>query len=289
MKVCGVTIIRNAVKFDYPIVEAITSILPICDEFVVALGDSDDDTEALIRSIPSDKIRIVHTVWDTSKREGGTVLAVETNKALEAVSPDADWCFYLQADESIHERYLRGIRSAMEQHLANDKVEGLVFKYLHFYGSYEYIADSRSWYRTEVRIVRNDKRIRSHGDAQGFRKDGRYLQVKPVDAYVYHYGWVKHPKQQQAKAKEFNKYWHDDQWVAEHVGAAEEFDYSKIDSLERFEGSHPQVMENRIRSVNWTLHLDPKKKNFTLWRRCLFLLEKVTGWRPFEYKRYTIV
>ena len=289
MKVSGVTIIRNAVKFDYPIVEAITSILPLCDEFVVALGDSDDNTEQLIKSIASDKIRIVPTIWDTSIRESGNVLAVETNKALDAVSSDTDWCFYLQADECVHEEYLPAIRSAMEEHLHNDRVEGLVFRYLHFYGSYDFTADSRSWYRTEVRIVRNDKHIRSHGDAQGFRKDGRYLQVKPVDAFIYHYGWVKHPKQQQAKALEFNKYWHDDKWIEDNVGKGDEFDYSIIDSLQPFSGSHPQVMQSRIRSLNWKLTLDPRKKNFTLWRRFLFWLEKVTGWRPFEYKRYTIV
>jgi hypothetical protein len=289
MKVSGVTIIRNAVKLDYPIVEAITSVLPLCDEFIVGLGDSDDATEDFIRNIFSDKVRIVRSVWDMTNRVGGSVLAVETNKALDAVSPDTDWCFYIQADECVHEQYLPAISSAMKEHLSNKDVEGLVFKYLHFYGSYDYVADSRSWYRTEVRVIRNDKSIRSHGDAQGFRKNDRYLQVKPVDAYIYHYGWVKHPKHQQQKAQEFNKLWHDDKWIEANVGSAEEFDYSKIDSLDKFIGIHPKVMQQRILSKNWDLHLNPKRKNFTLWRRLLFWIEKLTGWRPFEYKRYKIV
>ncbi|MEN9964573.1 MAG: hypothetical protein RL582_1668, partial [Bacteroidota bacterium] len=75
MKVTGVTIIRNAVSSDYPVVESITSVLPVVDEFIVLIGDSADETEALIRSIPSDKIRIEHSVWDMSLRTGGTVLA----------------------------------------------------------------------------------------------------------------------------------------------------------------------------------------------------------------------
>ena len=58
MKVAGFTIIRNAIKFDYPVVEAITSILPICDEFVVAVGNSDDETLQLIKQIDSPKIKI---------------------------------------------------------------------------------------------------------------------------------------------------------------------------------------------------------------------------------------
>src|ERR1700748_3170913 len=99
MKVAGFTFIKNAIKYDYPVVEAITSILPICDEFVVALGKSEDDTEGLIKSINSPKIRIIHTEWDTSLQEGGRVFAEETNKAMAAISPDADWAFYIQGDE----------------------------------------------------------------------------------------------------------------------------------------------------------------------------------------------
>ena len=286
MKVSGVTIIRNAINLDYPIVEAITSILPICDEFIVAVGDSDDKTEELIKSISSDKIKLVHSLWDTTIREGGSVLAEETNKALDAVSSDTDWCFYIQADECVHEQYLPTVIAAMKTHLTNNAVDGLVFNYLHFYGSYDYVADSRKWYRTEVRVVRNDKRIRSHGDAQGFRKDRAYLRVKPVDAYIYHYGWVKHPKHQQQKAKEISKYWHDDEWIRANVGHADEFDYSRVDSLDKFTGSHPTVMQQRIQSKNWELHLNTKRKNFTLWQRFLFWFEKLTGWRAFEYKRY---
>src|SRR5690242_8873082 len=102
MKVAGFTFIRNAVKFDYPVREAILSILPLCDEFIVALGNSDDSTEELIRSIPSDKIKIIRTVWDDSFREGGRTFALETDKAFRAVSTDADWCFYIQGDEMLH-------------------------------------------------------------------------------------------------------------------------------------------------------------------------------------------
>src|ERR1700759_4531192 len=136
MKVAGFTFIRNAVKNDYPIVEAITSILPVCDEFVVALGKSDDDTEGLIRGIDSPKIKIIDTVWDDSLREGGVVFANQTDIAFSHISPDADWAFYIQGDEVVHEKYLSLIRKEMEDNLNDAKIEGLLFKYLHFYGSY---------------------------------------------------------------------------------------------------------------------------------------------------------
>ena len=194
MKISGFTFVRNAIKFDYPVVEAILSILPICDEIIVAVGNSDDDTLSLIRSINSPKIKIIETVWDDTLRKGGQVLAVETDKALAAVSPDADWCFYIQGDEVVHEQYLPIIKQAMEENLHQKKVEGLLFKYTHFYGSYQYVADSYKWYRREIRVIRNTGKIRSYKDAQGFRTiDNQKLIVKLIDAYVYHYGWVKPP------------------------------------------------------------------------------------------------
>jgi len=143
MKVAGFTFIRNAVKNDYPIVEAITSILPICDEFVVAVGNSDDGSEQLIKGINSPKIKIINTIWDETIREGGTVFAAETDKAFKAISPDMDWAFYIQGDECVHEKYLPLIKKEMEDNLNDNKIEGLLFKYLHFYGSYNYYGYSR--------------------------------------------------------------------------------------------------------------------------------------------------
>ena len=60
---------KNGVKFDYPVVEAITSILPLCDHFVVAVGDCNDGTMELIQSIGSEKIQIINTVWDPALKE----------------------------------------------------------------------------------------------------------------------------------------------------------------------------------------------------------------------------
>lgn len=289
MKVTGFTFIRNAIKFDFPILEAINSILPICDEMIVAIGNSDDDTETLVKSIKSNKIKIIHTTWDDSLREGGRVLADETNKALDAISADSDWCFYIQGDECVHEDYLPNIRKAMEENLHNPEVEGLLFHYLHFYGSYDYIGDTRTWYRQEIRVIKNDKNIRSYRDAQGFRKNGRKLMVKWIDAYIFHYGWVKNPQFQQAKALSFNKLWHSDQWMKQNIPVVDEFDYSKIDSLQAFKGTHPAVMKNRIESVNWKFSFDPSKRKMSLKNRFLYWMERKTGWRIGEYKNFTVI
>jgi len=183
MKITGFTIIRNAIKYDYPVVEAITSILPVCDEFVVAVGNSEDGTLDLIKSINSDKIRIIETIWDDSLRKDGRVLAIETDKALAAVSDDTTWAFYIQSDEIVHEKDHQAIKDAMLAYKDDVLVEGLLFKYTHFYGSYKYVADSRKWYRNEIRIIRHTKKVASYRDAEGFRKnDNTRLKVKEVDA-----------------------------------------------------------------------------------------------------------
>ncbi|MEA3505730.1 MAG: glycosyltransferase family 2 protein [Bacteroidota bacterium] len=289
MKICGFSFIKNAVKYDYPIVEAITSILPICDEFVIALGKSEDDTEALIKNINSNKIKIVYTEWNESLRKGGHVLADETNKAFQAIGKEFDWAFYIQGDEVIHEKYLDTIVKEMKQWKDNSSVESLIFKYQHFYGSYDYIGNSRKWYRREIRVIKNDKSIYSYRDAQGFRKNGKKLKGKLINAKVNHYGWVKPPEKQQAKQLTFNKLWHDDKYVEKHHAGKDAFDYSEIDSLARFTDTHPKVMQNRIDKINWEFDFDPTVKNFTVKDWFLYYLENSTGWRPGEYKNYIIV
>lgn len=290
MKVSGFTIVRNAIRYDYPVVEAIQSILPLCDELVVALGRSEDDTETLIRSIDSPKIRIIHTLWDDSLRQGGKVLAVETDKAFDALSPDTDWAFYIQADEVLHENSYEALHQAMQRYQNDSKVEGLLLKYIHFYGNYNYVGDSRRWYRNEIRVLKYNKHIRSYRDAQGFRIDGRKLQVKPVEAYIHHYGWVKHPKLQKDKIKNFNRYWHSDEDIKKRISDEEQYDYSEAESLKVFTGSHPKVMQKRIQEKNWELKLDVNRKNFKkLKYRLLYYIEKYTGKRLFEYKNYKVI
>lgn len=289
MKVVGFSFIRNAIKFDYPIVESITSILPICDEFIIALGNSDDNTNELILSINSDKIKIINTKWDDTLRKGGQVLAQETNKAFYSIADDADWAFYIQGDEIIHEKYLSTIKESMEKWKDNKSVEGLLFNYTHFYGSYDYIGDSRRWYRKEIRIVRPSKEISSYKDAQGFRIKGRKLRVKPIDAWVYHYGWVKSPFKQKEKIKYFNSLWHNEDWIEKNIAPEEKFDYSSIDSLKLFNGTHPEVMKERIEKVNWKFDFDPTKKKFGLKTKILHKIENISGWRIGEYKNYTII
>lgn len=291
MKVTGFTFIRNAISNDYPVGEAIRSILPICDDFVVALGNSTDETAELIKSISPDKIKIIHTVWDDSLQKGGQVFAEETNKAIQAISADTDWMVYIQGDECIHEKYLDVIKQEMKDNLEDPQVEGLLLKYVHFYGSYDYYAESRRWYRREIRILKNLPGIHSYRDAQGFRINDRKLKVKLIEAYVYHYGWVKTPKALQGKVRNFNQFYQTQDWVEQNFPVQEAFDMRNADRLVKFEGSHPKVIQDRITATNWTFDEDLTKKTpkMNLKRRILQKIEDLTGIRMFEYRNYKIV
>ncbi len=293
MKVAGFSFIRNAVKFDYPIVEAVTSVLPLCDEFVVVVGESEDETLALIEAIPSDKIRIVHSVWDDNLRNGCSVLAVETDKGLAAISPDADWVFYIQGDEVLHEKYIPVVRKAMEIYLDDrGQVEGLLFHYRHFYGSYNYVGDSRKWYRREVRVIRNTGELVSYKDAQGFRKkNGAKPRVKLIDASIYHYGWVKPVKTMRSKIGYLHRFWSSNEQELEAVQKeAQAFTYENhADSLALFQDTHPAVMKDRIERSNWPFLFDTNIKSKSLKVRLLDSIERLTGWRIGEYRNYKLL
>ncbi len=290
MKVVGFTFVRNAITYDYPVLESINSLLPLCDEVVVAVGNSADDTLGLIRSIASPKIRIIETVWDDSLREGGRVLAVETDKALAAVPADADWAIYLQADEVLHEADYPAIRAGMARWQHEQAVQGLLLSYRHFYGSYDYVGDSYRWYRREIRIVRPSIGVASYRDAQGFRlADNAKLRVRLLDATVHHYGWVKTPAAMQRKQETFNKLWHTDEWVAQNVAPASEFDYSQVDSLVRFGGAHPQVMLPRIAEQNWRYEHDMSRNHYRPKDQLKRWLEQLTGYRLGEYRNYKLL
>ena len=291
MKVTGFTFIKNAIQFDFPIKEAILSIMPLCDEIVVAVGDCNDGTRELVASIHPTKIRIIDTVWDATKNLGGIVLADETNKALKQISADSDWCFYIQGDEVFHEQDIETVKQAMLKYKDDKNVDGLLFKYLHFYGSYDYVGASSKWYRNEIRVIKNDKNIYSYKDAQGFRKNNdEKLNVKTVDAFIHHYGWVKEPRVMMDKIFNASSLWHgaDVEQERKKHHTKINFDYSEIDVLNMFKGTHPTVMKERIEKANWKFDYDLTYNNFTPKEKVKNWLYKLTGKEFFGYKNYII-
>lgn len=314
MKISGFTMGKNVSKLYYPIKESIESILPIVDEFVIALGDSDEDdnTLELIESINSDKIKIVKTTWDLEKYPNGMENAHQTDIAKDACS--GDWLFYLQADEVVHEKYLDYIVEQCEKYQDVKEVDGFLFNYLHFFGNYEHYNNNHGWYPEEIRIVRNDKEIHSYISAQSFRRIPNFngltyrqkegtskLNVIKLDAYIYHYGWVRPPKYMQAKAKSLETI-HKGKEAVEKIYAdrALSFDYGNMNLYKKFEGTHPKIMEEFISKFDWAddLHFEknykPKRaemKHEKFKNRLLTFIEhKILGGKQlFAYSNWNII
>jgi glycosyltransferase involved in cell wall biosynthesis len=250
MRISGFSFARNAVKLDYPLEEALRSILPVVDELVVAVapGDADDDTRGLVESIGDPRIRIVDAVWDDTRRQ--EIYADLSNVALDACT--GDWALYIQADEALHEDDLPLLRARCEELLDDKRVEGLLFDYLHFFGDYRHIQDGQGWYQKEIRVIRRGIGVRSVRDAQSFRyPDQRRITVAPARARVFHYGWVRHPRFMQAKVREFWSHRRSLEEVEAEYGGREEFDYGPLDRLPAWEGTHPAVMAGRIAAMDW--------------------------------------
>jgi len=289
MKVTGFTFLKNAVLYEYPVVESIRSILPICDEFVIAIGKCEDGTLELIKDMQEKKIRIVETVWDDSLMEGGKVLAVETNKAFKEISADTDWAFYIQADEVVHENDLDTIRQNMLRYKDNPRVDGLLFNYHHFYGSFDYVGASSNWYTHEIRVIKNKDTFYSYKDAQGFRKeDDKKLNVVPIDAHMYHYGWVRKPDAMLRKQTNFGTLYRgkSENEPKKMEGA---FDYeAHVREIKQFKGTQPKVMLKRIEDQNWTFNYNismSKKSGKDIGKK---ILKTLFGW-DLNYKNYKVV
>ena len=317
MKISGFSMGKNAHKLYYPMRPAIESILPLVDEFVVALGDSDEDdsTRAEIVAIGSPKIKIIDTVWNIEKYPRGMEHAHQTDLAMKACT--GDWLFYLQSDEVVHEKDLERIRLRCEELIDDQEVEGLLFRYRHFWGDYEHVQDTHCWYRHEIRIVKNLPDIHSWESAQSFRRipefDGLHyrqqegtfkLRVAKVDAEIFHYGWVRPPMVMQNKIKAFSMN-HKGRAAVEKQIADHKFDrifdYGNLSRLTRYKGSHPAVMAPWIAKFDWKDQLrftgparsmNPfKAKHDRLKYRVISWIEKrlLFGHRLGEFKNYILL
>jgi hypothetical protein len=87
----------------------------------------------------------------------------------------------------------------------------------------------------------------------------------------------------------FHKLWHDDQWIEKNVIKAEEFDYGDTEELMLFTGTHPLVMAERISKQDWTYSADISRKSVSFKFRLKNFIERITGWRPGEYKNYKLL
>jgi hypothetical protein len=255
MKISGFTFIKNGQVLGYPFVQSIESVLPIVDEFIINVGESEDDTLELIKSISNPKIRIIYSKWNNLMQDRGYVYGQQ--KMIAQYNCTGDWAFYIEGDEIYHENELDQIRKSMEVNLNDLNVEALVFRFYHFYGNSNSYIDSPGWYRNEARIIRNS--IRSYAPDGLFwlvldsNKKGRYPKAKHTGVNCFHYGWIRSEEQMNLKSQKVKKYWGEDH---------EKIDYSQMDQsiIKEFKGTHPEVIKNWLPKENGIYKADTKYK-----------------------------
>lgn len=286
VKVSGFTIVRNAIKLDFPIEASIRSILPVCDEVVVNVGRSDDETLDLVRSIADPRIRILEAEWDMTQRN--TVLGQETLRAMRACA--YPWGVYIQADEVLHERGADELARAIRSHDDDARVEGLLVRYLHFYGGFDSIATHRRWYRREVRAVRLDPAldIRPYQGAQGFRvgPDHRKIRARLTGAEMFHYGWAR-PARALREKRELGKTMYPWRDADERRPLL-----AWVPGIQPFTGTHPAVAQRWIdeRKDDPERVIAPRRFRWRFLRYHLSgVIERLTGVRVFEFRNYEIV
>ncbi|HEV8266334.1 MAG TPA: hypothetical protein VGQ06_15405 [Gemmatimonadales bacterium] len=286
----GFTIVRNAVKLDFPIAAAIRSVLEVCDEVVVNVGKSEDETRDLVTSIGDPRVRILDTEWDFTKKN--LMLSIETARAMAACR--GSWGIYIQADEVLHETGARILKEKVAEWDGDARVEGLLVKYLHFYGGFDTVATSRRWYRREVRCVRlgANRDIRPYQGAQGFRVGEHYrkIRARATDAEMFHYGWAR-PARAIKQKLEISKTIYP--WGKARL--EQELTHNHLEwipLLRPFTGTHPQAAHDWVAP---RAH-DPERiigpRHFKLEHLRFYLsdwIERLTGRRVFEFRNYQLV
>ncbi len=287
IRVSGFTIVRNAIKLSYPFLESVRSALPLCDEFIINCGSSEDDTRRLCAQLEKEfpqKVRVLETRWETDGQSGGFQLKHQSDLALAQCS--GRWCLYLQADEVLHEKDFPALKIALGQADSRPDIDGLVFDYRHFYGSFDFEIRGRNWYQKEVRLFKNGRGIHAFRDAQGFRKNGERIKVFPANARVFHYGYVRTPSSLGQKAEEMSKW-----WGVKPENSPKAVELIRHVGLTRYKGTHPCVMASLLKSPS---QFDPKQCR-RKWDRNEFKNALTLLWESFfpfrigEFRNYEVI
>lgn len=286
--ISGFTIVRNASILEYPFRESVLSVLPLCDEFIINCGHSDDETAEIVSDLAKEfpsKIKPIFTEWTRENQSGGFQLKKQSDLALQMAK--GEWCFYIQADEVVHEADHEAILKAIARASARPEVDGILFDYLHFYGNFSYQIKGRNWYRREVRVFKNHRGIEAFRDAQGFRKNGNRISVIPSGARVFHYGYVRTSESLRKKAEQMSQWWGE-----KAASSPESFLLKKHVGLSTFTDSHPKWMKNKI--AENSKYCDPMRgkrswdKN-EIKNAVTLIWESIVPYRIGEFRNYELV
>jgi hypothetical protein len=260
-KSCALFRAANLIIMDYPFAEALENALAVCDEAVIVVSDSEDDT--------------ADWVMDLQVYHGWERVAVAYQQfhydrhwqqrwwEFAASLTDAEWLMYHDADEVFHEDDIPVIRSQMTR----PEIKLICFPYTHFYMTPSY---TRNFYPYHTRLGRRSAGYRMQNwctdgtpnfpacqmvtgvdglEAHNQRGDHvAYMTERPF----YHYSWARHPRAlalSQAKHKAW--YTADGNGLADgRLPEVEPHDFrtefprqAMLGNLKPYDGKRPSIME----------------------------------------------
>ena len=294
MKISFFSFIRDGVRLGYPFEESIRSALALCDEFVIAVGESADGTLARLQALNEPKLRILPTTWNENVRTHGFVYGHQ--KMIAQYCCTGDWAFYLEGDEVLHEDDIGPLRAVMENYQGDADVEALAFDYCHFWGNPDTLRTTPGMYRKATRAIKNNLRVYAPDGlywavireknllGRRNKRRTRYPRTADTGIRIYHYGNVRAEHYLATKAETVNQYWGRNIWHSS---------YANIDptTVEPFTGTHPAVIRQWLEQhashefkVNPDYQLSRREKKHKLLAR----LERRFGW-DFSKRHFKIV
>ena len=276
MKISAFTFLRNRIQLGYPFLESIRSALPLVDEYIIALGECNDESREAIEAIGDERIKIIDTQWNGTTGRG---FVYGQQKMIGLFNTTGAWSLYLEGDEVLHERDIKGIRELAEQADEDPRIEAIAFKYHHFYGTPDQVATGPAWYRVEPRMIRNhDIRVIAP-DGLFFvvmdkNRRGRYPKALESDATIHHYGWVRSVESHDEKSRQVSSFW------GEHRTKGSPYEDVDPTNLKPFAGAHPEVMRDWLENkANREFNVNPDYRLTTRDRRQRVkrVIERFTG------------
>ena len=188
MTLGGTFLVADGLKYDFCLLEALESLLDVCDQVAVTTFN-DEDTEAIRGRFRGrenwDLIQYPYAEWENH----GARERYAYWKNTTAARLKTDWHLSLEADEVLHESSAEAIREAIER-----PEEGFVMTRLNLWGDPEHYFDvepERMPVGQEIiRMARRDYICTD--DAQGITVPGASWEF--VDRIlIYHMGFVRDP------------------------------------------------------------------------------------------------
>jgi len=244
-KLCGVTLVRNGVKYDYCFKECILSLLDTCDYVVCVYVESEDNTLEILKSIDNPFLQIVEvpiSEWDLFN--GKERLSYITNIGIQIADKlGFQYVLNVQADEVVLPESKKHIKYAI-----HNEDNGFMIKRINLWGSaYKQLNVPQNRLPCSNYVIRLTKaKFRSVDDGESIAVPSCNIEyVEKIK--IVHYGFVRDKKIMKSKAinmqeNVFNMGCHD-----EKLDMADEFIpelwFSEND-LMPIEFEHPEIMKD---------------------------------------------